>query len=111
MLRRFSCVQFLVTLWTVVQQAPLSTGFSRQGYWSGLPCPPPGDLPDQGLKSLSPAAPALQVDSLPLGHRGNLAFVYLVLFDLFPPIEIVDRVITSSSSQKINRNFETREDK
>ena len=107
----FSHVQLFATIWTVALHVPLSTGFSRQGYWSGLPCPPPGDLPDQGLKSLSPAAPALQVDSLPLGHRGNLAFVYLVLFDLFPPIEIVDRVITSSSSQKINRNFETREDK
>ena len=45
-LSRFSCVQYFVTLWTVVQQAPLSMGFSRQKYWSGLPCPPPGDLPD-----------------------------------------------------------------
>jgi len=40
-----SCVQFLAATWTVVHQAPLSMGFSRQEYWSGLPCPPPGDLP------------------------------------------------------------------
>ena len=40
----------LATLWTVAHQAPLSMGFSRQEYWSGLPCPPPGDLPDPGIK-------------------------------------------------------------
>ena len=39
-----SCLTF-VTLWTVAHQAPLFLGFSRQEYWSGLPCPPPGDLP------------------------------------------------------------------
>ena len=49
MLSHFSRVQLFVTLWTVACQAPLSMGFSRQGYWSGLPCPPPGDLPDPGI--------------------------------------------------------------
>ena len=48
----FSCVQLFVTLQTVAHQAPLSMGFSRQEYWSGLPCPPPGDLPDPGLLHL-----------------------------------------------------------
>ena len=43
-------------------------GFSRQEYWSGLPCPPPGDLPDPGTK---PRSPALQADSLPLSHQGS----------------------------------------
>lgn len=47
-LSHFSHVWLFVTLWTVVYQAPLSTGFSRQGYWSELPCPPPGDCPDPG---------------------------------------------------------------
>ena len=47
------------TPWTVARQAPLSTGFSRQQYWSGLPCPPPGDLPDLGIKFLSFTSPAL----------------------------------------------------
>ena len=42
-LSHFSCVRLFATPWTVAHQAPLSTGFSRQGYWSGLPCPPPGD--------------------------------------------------------------------
>ena len=48
--------------WTVVGQAPPSMGFSRQEYWTGLPFPSPGDLPDSGIK---PRSPALQTDSLP----------------------------------------------
>ena len=47
--------------WTIARQVPLSIGFSRQEYWSGLPCPPPGDLPNPGIK---PRSPALQGDSL-----------------------------------------------
>ena len=50
-----------VTPWTVTSQAPLSMGFSRQEYWSGFSCPPPGDLPDPGIE---PRSPTLQVDSL-----------------------------------------------
>ena len=46
----FSYVQLFETLWTIAHQAPLSMGFSRQEYWSGLTCPPPGDLPDAGIK-------------------------------------------------------------
>ena len=53
--------QFFVTPWTVAHQASLSMEFSRQESWSGLPCPPPGDLPNPGIKSRSPA---LQMDSL-----------------------------------------------
>ena len=45
--------------------------FSRQGCWSGLPCPPPGDLPDPGIKPASVVFPALEVDSLPLSHEGS----------------------------------------
>ena len=50
-----SHVQLFVTLWTIAHQAPLSMGFSRQEYWSGLPCPPPGDLPNSGTEPMSPA--------------------------------------------------------
>ena len=49
-------------------QAPLSMGFSRKEYWSGLPCPPPGDLPDPGTE---PRSPALQADSLPSEPAGK----------------------------------------
>ena len=54
----FSRVRFFATLWTVAHQAPLSMGFPRQEYWSALPCPPPGDLPDPGIEptSLFPAS-------------------------------------------------------
>ena len=55
----FSRVQFFVALWTVACQAPLSTGFSRQEYWSGPPCPPPKDLPNPGIKPKSLMSPAL----------------------------------------------------
>ena len=56
MLSRFTCfsgVQFCATLWTIACEAPLSMRFSRQEYWSGLPCPPPGDLPNPGIKPVS----------------------------------------------------------
>ena len=58
-LNRFSCVQLFATLWTVACQAPLSRRLSRQEYWSGLPCPPPGDLPDSGIRPESVISPAL----------------------------------------------------
>ena len=64
----FSCVQLFVTPWTVARQAPLSTGFSRQEYWSGWPCPPPGGLPDPGME---PGSPALQAYSLLFEIPGN----------------------------------------
>ena len=59
---------------TVACQAPLSMGFSRQEYWSGLLFPSPGDLPDPGIK---PRSPALQTDSLPSELRGKPAFKYV----------------------------------
>ena len=49
--------------WAVACQAPLSMGFSRQEYWSGLPFPPPGDLLDPGIEPVSPVSPSLQTDS------------------------------------------------
>ena len=59
------------TSWTVALQAPVSMGFSRQEHWSGLPCSPPRDLLDPGIKPASPTTPALQVDSLPTGPPGK----------------------------------------
>ena len=55
----------IVNPWIVAHQAPLCMGFSRQEYWSGLPFPSPGDLPDPGM---GPKSPALQAGSLPLSH-------------------------------------------
>ena len=65
----------LVTLWTVAHQAPLSMGFLRQEYWTELPFPSPGDLPDLGLE---PIFPPLQVDSLLLNHWGMNQPIHLV---------------------------------
>ena len=53
--RSFSHIRLFMTLWTVTHQVPLSTGFFRQEYWSGLPLPSPGDLPIPGIESASPA--------------------------------------------------------
>ena len=61
-LQSLSHVRLFVIPWTIVYQASLSMGFSRQEYWSGLLFPSPGDLPDPGFE---PASPALQADSLP----------------------------------------------
>ena len=60
--KSLSRVGLVETPWTTARQAPLSMGFSRQEYWSGLPFPPPGDLPNTGIK---PGSPALQANSLP----------------------------------------------
>ena len=54
-----SAVPDFTTPWTVARQAPLSMGLSRQGYWRGLPCPPPGDLPDPGIEPTSLTSPPL----------------------------------------------------
>ena len=63
-----SCVQLFTTPWITACQALLSMGFSRQEYWSGLPFPPPGDLPNSGIE---PRSPALQADSLPTKLQGS----------------------------------------
>ena len=90
MLSCFSHVRLFATLWTVAHQAPLSLVFSRQEYWSRLPCPPPGNLPDPEIEPMFPGSPALQKDSLPTESPGKPA-VLLILwqtdpFPVFKPI-------------------------
>ena len=70
----------LVTLWTVSYQAHLSMVLSRQEYWSGLPFPLPGDLPDPGIEIVFPA---WQADSLPLSHLESPIFISEISF--IPP--------------------------
>ena len=60
----FSHVQLFATPWTVAHKALLFMRFPRQEYWSGLPCPPPGELPNPGIEPTFPAASALQMGSL-----------------------------------------------
>ena len=66
-----SQARLFATPWTVARQAPLSMGFSRPEYWSGLLGPPPGDLPDREIKS---GSAAWQDDSLSLSHQGSPKF-------------------------------------
>ena len=74
-----SRVQLFVTPWTVAHQASLSMGFSRQEYWSGLPFPSPGDLPNQRIKPTSPASPILAGRSLPLATWSRLVIPFIVM--------------------------------
>ena len=67
-MKSLSRVQLFATPWTVAHQAPPSMEFSRQEYWSGLPFPSPGDLPDPGTE---PRSPALQADALPSEPPGT----------------------------------------
>ena len=66
-------VRLFATPWTVARQAPLSMGFSRQEYWSGLPFPYPGDLPNPGIE---PGSPALQADALSSEPPGKPTIVW-----------------------------------
>ena len=65
--KSLSRVRLVETLWTVAHQAPLSMGFSRQEYWSGLPFPSPGDIPNPGIEPRSPALLAAALTSEPPG--------------------------------------------
>ena len=67
-MKLLSRVWLCATPWTVAHQAPPSLGFSRREHWSGLPFPPPGDIPDPGIE---PASPTLQADALPSDHQGS----------------------------------------
>ena len=78
-----SLVQLNTILWTAAHQAPLSMRFSRQEYWSGLPCPPPGDLPYPGIQPMSLMSPALargfiatsttwEAQFTPINHQSEL---------------------------------------
>ena len=58
--------------WAVAPRAPLSMGFSRPEYWSGLPLPSPGDLPNSGIEPRSPGSPSLQADILPSEPQGSM---------------------------------------
>ena len=81
--KSLSCVRLFATPWTVAYQASPSMGFSRQGYWSGLLFPSPGDLPDLGIKPWFPALPA---DALPSESKEN--FKRLAGFYIFIAIKM-----------------------
>ena len=86
-----------MTLWTVARQAPLSMGFSRQEYWSGLPCCPPGDLPNPGIK---PRSPALQEDSLSAELPGK-PLLKVLLKDIVQEGKSSDRLVILDIKVKV----------
>ena len=96
-LSHFSHLQLFVTLWTIARQAPLSMELYQQEHWSGLLCPPPGDLPDPGIE---PRAPTLQAGSLPaeplqkplMSHRHfkfNVVKIGLLISIHLPPPKLL----------------------
>ena len=79
----------LCDLWTVAHHAPLSVGFFRQEYWSGLLCPPPEDLPDPGIEPTSPVSPVLLADSLPAEPSGKpQSYPFIKLWNLNVPYSV-----------------------
>ena len=90
---RFSRVRLFVTASTVPHQAPLSMGFLRQEYWSGLPFPSPGNFPDPGIELTSLVSPVLRASSLPfepqgeaLGSSDNHSFEPLISLRILPTV-------------------------
>ena len=84
--KSLSHVQLFGTPWTVVHQVPLSMGFSRQEYWSGLPFPSPGDLPNPGIE---PGSPALQADALPPEPPGKPGRCFSFILLLHAPLLLI----------------------
>ena len=85
MLSHLSRVQFFATLWAVAQQAPLSIGFSWQEWWSGLPFPPPGELPNPRIEPVSFKSPALAgrqftTNATWEAHKNLRAFFFLICY-------------------------------
>ena len=94
MLNRFSSVWIYVIPWTITHQAPLSMGFSRQKYWSGLPFPLPGDLPTQGLNLCLLCLLFWQAGSLPLVPFGKPSVIFNTQNKLQCPQNISDYVLS-----------------
>ena len=86
--KSFSRVRLFANLWTVAYQAPLSMGFSREEYWSGLPFPSPGDLPYPGIQ---PGSPALQADALPSELPGKLTTIATLMVFAVHPLKQTQR--------------------
>ena len=105
-LSHFSHVQLLVILWTIAHQAPLSMGFSRQEYWSGLSCPPPGDIPNPGIKHASLVS---CIGRWVLYHQRHLESPILLLINFTKDFSAVvtELIANNTSLQEINPYLQT----
>ena len=81
-----------MTLWTVAHQAPLSMGFSRQEYWSELPCPPPGDLPNPGVEPVSAVLAGRFFITKLLGKPSMVHYEAITVLDLHASDEIASKI-------------------
>ena len=100
-----SCVLLFATPWTIAYQAPLPMEFSRQEYWSGLPFPTPGDLPDQGLNLCLLCLLHWQADSLPLYYLGcPCVYIYGLVAKSCPAL--CDPMDCSLPASSIHRIFQ-----
>ena len=99
-----SCVQLFVTLWTVTSQVPVSVGFSRQEYWSGLPCPPPGESSPPRDRTRVSYASLCVCECVCLGQRDNLKqkFVHTIAMEDIYFSCMLNKII---SSEKGTSNF------
>ena len=86
----FSLVQLFAILYTVAHQVPLSIGFSRQEYWSGLLCPPPGDLPNPGIEPTSLMSPALAGGFFTTGANWEAQGGYSLMTEKIPAGKVID---------------------
>ena len=94
--KSLSRVRLFATLWTVAYQAPPSMGFSRQEYWSGLPFPSPGDLPDPGIE---PWSPALRADALTSEPQLTILFAEMAI------VKASSIVLTLGVHKEISKSF------
>ena len=92
-----SCVWLFATPWTVTHQAHLSMGFSGQEYLSGLPCPPPGNLPKPEIKPMSSASLILQADFLPTEPPGKPYAI--LIFELLLPRVLATRHVAAAAAK------------
>ena len=99
-MKSLSRVRLFATPWTVAYQAPLSMGFSRQEYWSGLPFPSPGDLPDPGIEPRSPALEADALTSEPPGKPWDIS-INVILKDMFYDVWVLKTNRQSSGNMLI----------
>ena len=90
------------TLWTVAYQAPLSMGFPRQEYWSGLPFPPPGDLPDPGIEPVSLASSALAGGVLTTEPPGKPGLPIIPAYKHYRQIEVYYVSVTNFNLLEIH---------
>ena len=110
-LSHFSHVQLFATPWTIACQAPLSMGFSRQEYWSGLPFPSPGDLPNPGLNPHLSRLLHWQVGSLPLvpsGKPRTYVHLWLIHVDVWQkPNQYCKAIILQLKINELKKNTHT----